>query len=316
MLTRFFIFIYAQNTTDYDLSGGAILLGCLIGIFLPILSNILPIQKALSKNLRVSLDLYHRSVNELTVSIKRLEEMGLSVNQMIVAIMLIVLGAITYYVAPMAFVYQNYSLFFFILNFILILMILGLAFISILLLPFVETLYVKLFLCLMRKDRKLYKVVSKNLEGHMSRNTKTAMMFTVALSFLIFAGSTFDLIGHLIVSQLESTIGSDLYASTTPSPSYLDEGTLIGFLEEQKKIDGAVISYAFASNELSALSNRIAPTSNYRTRFYFGSSSGYNQVKVRVYSVDENYLRVVNSEYYMPREVQKGLTLGKLSNGD
>lgn len=146
--------------------------------------------------------------------------------------MLIFLGAITYYVAPMAFVYQNYTLFFFILNFILILMILGLAFISILLLPFVETLYVKLFLCCFRKDRKLYRVISKNLEGHMSRNTKTAMMFTIALSFLIFAGSTFDLIGHLIVSQLESTIGSDLYVTTSVSSTYLDEGTVIGFLEE------------------------------------------------------------------------------------
>ena len=81
--------------------------------------------------------MYHRSVNELTVSIKRLEEMGFSLNQMIVAIMLVVLGGITYYVGPLSWVYGNYSLFFFVINFILIMMILGLAFISILLLPYV-----------------------------------------------------------------------------------------------------------------------------------------------------------------------------------
>lgn len=131
---------------------------------------------------------------------KRLEEMGFSVNQMIVAVMLVVLGIITYYVAPMSFVYQNYSLFFFVLNLILILMILGLAFVSILILPFVEILLVKLFLLIAYKDRKLEKVIRKNLEGHKNRNTKTAMMFTIALSFLIFAGSTFELLGNLIVS--------------------------------------------------------------------------------------------------------------------
>jgi ABC-type antimicrobial peptide transport system permease subunit len=80
LIVRYMIFIYAENTTNYDLSQGSIILGVMLGIFLPIISNIILIQRALSKNLRVSLDLYHRSVNELTVSIKRLEEMGLSVN--------------------------------------------------------------------------------------------------------------------------------------------------------------------------------------------------------------------------------------------
>ena len=132
------------------------------------------------------------------MQIKRLEEMGLSLNQLIVAIMLVFLGILTYYVAPMSWVYKNYTLFFFILNFILILMILGLAFVSILLLPYVEIMLVKLFTLFY--DKNLYQIVRKNLDGHEARNTKTAMMFTIALSFLIFAGSTFQLIGHLIIS--------------------------------------------------------------------------------------------------------------------
>lgn len=126
--------------------------------------------------------------------------MGLSVNQLVVAVMLVFLGVLTYYVAPMAFIYRNYTLFFFILNFILILMILGLAFVSILLLPYIQILFVKIFIGIIRGDKNLYQVVRKNLQGHESRNTKTAMMFTIALSFLIFAGSTFELIGHLIIS--------------------------------------------------------------------------------------------------------------------
>jgi hypothetical protein len=107
-----------------------------MGLFLPLLANILPIQKALSKNLRSSLDLYHRAANELTVSMKRLENMGMSVPQLMLAILLVFLGILTYYFAPLSFLYRNYTLFFMILNLILIMMILGLSFLSLLTLPY------------------------------------------------------------------------------------------------------------------------------------------------------------------------------------
>jgi len=61
------------------MSDGAIILGVSMGIILPFLANIEPIQRAVSKNLRVSLDLYHRSINELVVTMTRLENMGMSI---------------------------------------------------------------------------------------------------------------------------------------------------------------------------------------------------------------------------------------------
>jgi ABC-type antimicrobial peptide transport system permease subunit len=79
-ITRFFVFQYSRNSTDYDLSSGSIWLGLGMGLVMPLLANIDPIQRALSKNLRVSLDLYHRTINEMTVKIKKLENMGMSVN--------------------------------------------------------------------------------------------------------------------------------------------------------------------------------------------------------------------------------------------
>ena len=80
IVVRSLIFMFAKNTTDYALSSSALLLGILLGILLPLVANLLPIKRALSKNLRESLDLYHRSVNEMSVQIKRLEEMGFSLN--------------------------------------------------------------------------------------------------------------------------------------------------------------------------------------------------------------------------------------------
>jgi hypothetical protein len=51
--------------------------------------------------------------------------------------MLVVMGVLIYYVAPMSFLFGHFQLFFEILNSLLVLMILGMTFISILALPFV-----------------------------------------------------------------------------------------------------------------------------------------------------------------------------------
>ena len=86
----------------------------------------------------------------------------------------------------------------------------------------------------MRKDKNLEKVVEKNFESHSNRNTKTAMMFTIALSFLIFAGSTFQLIGNLIVSQLEGVLGADIYVTSLLSQNnFIDETRISKYLRDQ-----------------------------------------------------------------------------------
>jgi len=79
-IARFAIFQYSRNSVSYDLSPESVILGAILGLVLPLISNVVPIQSALSKNLRISLDLYHRAVNEITVTVKRLENMGMSVT--------------------------------------------------------------------------------------------------------------------------------------------------------------------------------------------------------------------------------------------
>jgi hypothetical protein len=168
-------------------------------------------------------------------------------------------------------------------------------------------MFLKLFLLIMRGDRTLYQVVKKNLLSHEARNTKTAMMFTVALSFLIFAGSTFDLIGNLVTSQLVGVLGSDVYITSLLSPkNFLDERALIKFLEEQRSINGTVTSYGFVTSEMTDILNKIGTG---KARFHLGSASGFNEAEVRLYGMQENYLQIVNSDYYMPNEIQKGLDL-------
>mmetsp|Transcript_29437 Transcript_29437/g.44573 ORF Transcript_29437/g.44573 Transcript_29437/m.44573 type:complete len:353 (+) Transcript_29437:1900-2958(+) len=215
-LGRYFLFKLAENSGSYRLSSTAIWYGVSLGIVLPILSNVIPIKRALGKNLRASLDLYHRSVNEISISMKAAKDIGLSVNQLILSLLMVVLGIATYYVAPAAFLYNNMPLFFMIMNALLLLMILGMTFVAILLLPMVQRGIVKAFLtCCCRKDRKLMQIVMKNLVSHKSRNSKTAIMFAICLSFLIFSGSSFALMGKLLQSQVDSALGADLYAFNT-----------------------------------------------------------------------------------------------------
>ena len=131
---------------------------------------------------------------------KKLKDVGLSVPQLIMATMLVVGGVGTYYIAPTAFLYKNYTLFFFIMNILLLTMIIGLTFIAILLLPTLQKIVLSCMLFFVKRDWKLKFLIVKNMKSHSSRNTKTAIMFAICLSFLIFSGSTFSLLGNLIVS--------------------------------------------------------------------------------------------------------------------
>jgi hypothetical protein len=253
---RHVLYTLTNNSSTYALSQNAIVAGCLIGIVIPLFSNVLPIQTALGKNLRASLDLYRRSNSEIAVRIKKLADVGLSVPQFVMAVMLVVLGVLTYYVAPMAFIYQNFELFFVILNGVLILMIMGLTFIAILLLPYIQSALLSLFLYCYRKDLKLKPIIAKNMEAHEKRNTKTAIMFAVCLSFLIFSGSTFKLIGNLIVSSLENQLGADLSAvalSYGGNTAYLDEGPIAEFLQQQQDRDGSIQGWSFASPSMKKM---------------------------------------------------------------
>lgn len=297
VLVRDILYQLCNNYYTYWLSIGAIWFGCAIGIVIPVFSNIIPIQNALGKNLRASLDLYHRSVSDISVSVQKLQDYGLSIPQLIMSLMLVILGIFTYYVAPSAFLYRNYELFFLILNCVLLLMILGLTFISILLLPVLQNIMLGIMLLINRvccpcwKDRKIKVIIQKNMESHQIRNTKTAIMFAISLSFLIFAGSTFTLIGKLIKSTLEQSVGTDLLAASLDYRGlnvFIDEGPIKEFLEQQRDLDGAVVDFTFTTFNLEAVFGKINP--GHKTGTKISDFGGYKQYNVRINGIEENYL--------------------------
>jgi len=55
-------------------------------------------------------------------------------------------------------------------------------------------------------------------------------MLTLALSFSIFATSTFEMMNRLIEASIRSFAGADLYANAVQSSSFLDERNITNFL--------------------------------------------------------------------------------------
>ena len=114
---------------------------------------------------------------------------------------LIIAGFCCYYLVPYSIAQQKWTLVFMLLNIILILIIIGLTFICVLLFEYLEKflLWISIHtICCC--DRRLKHVIGKNMEGHRQRNSKTSVMFTLSISFLIFTASSFHLISSLVVS--------------------------------------------------------------------------------------------------------------------
>ena len=151
-------------------------------------------------------------------------------NQLIVSVLLISIGFSTYYVVPYGFIHNNLSLVSTVMNLLLVLIMMGLSMICVLIFPFLEQLilWTTLNTCC-RRDNKLKKVIESNMDGHRKRNSKTSIMFTLAISFLIFSASSFELLSTLIEKTVLSFIGADLQAIALTG--YIHEIPIANFLD-------------------------------------------------------------------------------------
>jgi len=107
-----------------------LILGLVMGIFVPLISNILPIKAALGTSLRNALDRFRPSVDEMEVQMVRMESMGISLNQIVISITLLSVSVVTFYFFPYSILQGSMGLFNFISNQLLIMNIIGLIFLG------------------------------------------------------------------------------------------------------------------------------------------------------------------------------------------
>ena len=66
---RMMVFIDSDNFTDYRLTIVSIVIGGLLGLVMPAVSNYAPIKAAMRKNVRSSLDLKRRNKEEISLRV-------------------------------------------------------------------------------------------------------------------------------------------------------------------------------------------------------------------------------------------------------
>ena len=138
----------------------------MLGILLPLCSNIIPIRKAVATSLRDALDIFRKKVDSFTITMTQMEDLGISPVQLMIGITFTVFGFVVYYFIPMALFYQRMGLFFLIILSVKFLMIVGMTFIAMEILPYLEKVIVWLIFILRPRDRKLKSIVLKNLKSH------------------------------------------------------------------------------------------------------------------------------------------------------
>ena len=244
----------------------------------------------------------------------KLENMGISPTASIAAITLIIIGILTYYLCPLSYLLNDLSMFLFIMIVILITMLFGLIILSQLIIPSIQTLLLKIFMFLNRKDRKFHLIILRNLEGHKRRNRQVAIMFVLALGFVIFSGCSLNLVVDLIEQMTKSLIGGDfsVYVLNKNHPNItLDEITMNNYLKNiTKSYPNLIKNYSYYSWEI----NDIFAAENIFFKSYFSSLNGYPSVKKGIAAIDQNYIESSYDSTYQLSEYNKNLNISYTTN--
>ena len=305
---------YTGLVMPFILSKFNIIFGVIIGISVPLISSYFPIKKSLENNLRETLDIFNKKIGDIIISFIKLEYLGISPTTFIAAIILIIIGLATYYLAPLSFLFLDFQLFLFIMIAILITMLLGLIILTQLLVPYLQKIILKIIIFISYIDRNLYLIVLKNLEGHKKRNRQVSIMFMVALGFVIFSGCTLNLIVDFAETLSKGLIGGDfsIYISGSNDINItLNEIEMNKYLNSIKKVYPNLIrNYTF----ISWVSNHLIYTKNFRSSSKIATLSGYPILNRNVKAMDKNFLESTYTSLYALSEYDKTLNISKTSD--
>lgn len=151
-------------------------------------------------------------------------------------------------------------------------------------------------------NKKLRIVVKKNLQSHFSRNSKTSVMFSLCLAYIIFAAALFSLMGGSLSRQIEWNSGADICISAGSINYPLPEEKIRNLLEEKAFLDEDLIEeYSFVTFPLNYYSNIHSTV--------LCPVSGISSKNVKLYGVEPNILRTMNNRYFSVEEYNQLLLI-------
>lgn len=306
-VVNYFYYLDARIKVAYTFTFLIWFVTVIFGFISPISTNFMAIRKSLGSNLKDSLDMYRRSINELTVVFVKLARLGISQTQFVLAIELTLYGFVFYYVAPLTFFYNRIDIFLLLLNLVLLGMVLGFAVIGNLLQPYFERLLVNIAALFMCKNRSLKVVISKNLQAHARRNIKTALMLSMSICFIIFSGSGMTTNAKGLVDRLISRQGGDIVGIRSGIDGYDEQGLLELFASYNKTKPGRITAQSFSFSDIVNIP--------FVSTCGLSPMSLYPKIRSFITGVEDSVMESVHQEYYIPNQYQDGHDYPKLSNG-
>jgi hypothetical protein len=216
-----YLYDFIGADRNFSMDSFAVLLALLVGVTMPVIGSYVPTKAALQNSLSDSLDVYKQASATVSVVATRLENLGVSGSQLAIGLGLVFIGLIVYLVIPLAFVIRDFDLMFTCLNSLIIVVVMGLVTLSTAAQGLLEKTLVYCMIAL-TPDKRFISLVLKNLAAHRNRNQKTVLMFTVAVTFVVFVGSIFFLQGASIESNLRVAFGADIVVCVALQPALRD----------------------------------------------------------------------------------------------
>ena len=313
-----------QAPISYVVSFESFAIATVIGLLVPVISAILPIQAALGQNLHDSLDT-QRSVSAVKYSVERAESETISWTTIALGIIGVIFGFGVYYVMPLSLLTFNITIMMYMFMSVILAMLLGLVMLSLNLENIIEFVVV-IFTIGIYESSAVVDIVEKNLVAHRERNRKTTLMFALSLGFIIFSSVLFNTqITAFKYNVLRSAgtsiiVGSSNRLAFSLSPAALSAVENFA-LENPKWVDGttywtygvAVINPSMQDISVRTVGGLVSDDIKIRgiaSNFYNITDSKFLKIKDRVepensgsltkyeYNMDQ-YMYTVNGSYQL-----------------
>ena len=155
----------------------------IIGIFIPLLSSIIPIKRALSTNLNDALNVQRAKNPGVVISFVNNESKNV-IPHVIFGTIAVLFGTSIYYLLPLGLLQQNFGMILSIFFMLLFGMILGLTLLASNLQGILEVVMVYIFF--FWEQKAMQNLLRKNLAAHKPRNYLTTIIYALTLGCIIF----------------------------------------------------------------------------------------------------------------------------------
>ena len=223
MYKKLFANDFSDGSISYVPGATATIEAVGIGLLIPTLSSIIPIQRSLSKTLGESLNTARSTLSGTIIII---ESKGMKVVPYIVfGLICVIFGVTIYVVLPQALLTENVGLILNIFFAILGCLILGLTLLSVNLRGAVEWLVT--YLLFFWEKKSMITLLKKNLMAHKHTNKLTSMIYALTLGCVIFLCVSLNLV-LLTVTSSSGYPGSDI----TLKDGYFHPAAFTSILQE------------------------------------------------------------------------------------